>query len=89
MQRLRALPFVSGPMRSMRDAYGGRKRYFLFRGAEADEAQGGRASLILSIPAQEVPLSPRVGTIHVQAPTPHTPPLQHFLARFSQQASPL
>ena len=27
--------------------------------------------------------SPRVGTIHVQAPTPHTPPLQAFLADFS------
>ena len=33
---------------------------------------GGRAGLILSIPAQEVSLgSPRVGTIHAQAPTPH------------------
>jgi len=36
---------------------------------------GGRAGLILSIPAQEVSLgSPRVGTIHVQAPTPNAPP---------------
>ena len=48
--------------------------------------QGGRAGLILSIPAGEVSLgSPRVGTIHVQAPTSHTPPLQAFLADFSQQ----
>ena len=48
--------------------------------------QGGRAGLILSIPAQEVSLgSPRVGNIHVQAPTPQTPPLQAFLVDFSQQ----
>ena len=50
--------------------------------------QGGRAGLILSIPAQEVSLgSLRVGTIHVQAPTPHTPPLQSFLVDFSQQTT--
>ena len=49
---------------------------------------GGRAGLILSIPAKQVSLgSPRVGTIHVQAPTPHTPPLQAFLADFSQQTT--
>ena len=49
---------------------------------------GGRAGLILSIPAQEVSLgSPRAGTIHVQAPTPHAPPLQAFLADFSQQTT--
>ena len=48
--------------------------------------QGGRASGILSIPVKEVSLgSPRVGTIHVHAPTPHTPPLQAFLVDFSQQ----
>ena len=48
--------------------------------------QGGRAGLILSIPAQEVSLGPpRVGTIHVHAPTPHAPPLQSFLVDFSQQ----
>ena len=65
---------------------GAEKINFLIRGAEADEAQGGRASLILSIPAKEVSLgSPRVGTIHVQAPTPQTPPLQAFSADFSQQ----
>ena len=47
---------------------------------------GGRACGILSIPAQEVSLgSPRDGTRHVQAPTSHTPPLQAFLADFSQQ----
>ena len=49
---------------------------------------GGRAGLILSIPAQEVSLgSPRVGTRHVHAPTPHTPPLQAFLVDFSQQTT--
>ena len=51
---------------------------------------GGRASGILSIPAQEVSLGPpRVGTIHVHAPTPHAPPLQSFLVDFSQQTEQL
>ena len=50
--------------------------------------RSGRAGLILSIPAKQVSLgSPRVGTIHVQAPTPHTPPLQSFLVDFSQQTT--
>ena len=67
---------------------GAEKGIFLIRGAEADNAQGGRAGLILSIPAEEVSLgSPRVGTIHVQSPTPHAPPLQSFLADFSQQTT--
>ena len=49
---------------------------------------GGRAGLILSIPVKQVSLgSPRVGTIHVQAPTPHAPALQAFLADFSQQTT--
>ena len=48
--------------------------------------QGGRACGILSIPADEVSLgSPRVDTIHVQAPTPHAPASQAFLVDFSQQ----
>ena len=65
---------------------GAEKGNFLLRGAEADHTTGGRAGLILSIPAKEVSLgSPRVGTIHVQAPTPHAPALQAFLADFSQQ----
>ena len=69
---------------------GGRKRIFLIRGGRAAMIQGGRASLILSIPAKEVSLgSPRVGTIHVQAPTPHTPPLQVFSTEFSQQTAQL
>ena len=54
------------------------------------QGEGGRAGGILSIPAQEVSLgSPRVGTIHAQAPTPQTPPLQSFLVAFSQQVGPL
>ena len=53
-------------------------------------AQGGRAGGILSIPAKEVSLgSPRVGTIHVQAPTPHAPPLPAYFGQFSQQCGPL
>ena len=67
---------------------GAEKRNFLIRGRGRPAVYGGRAGLILSIPAQEVSLgSPRVGTIHVQAPTPHTPPLQAFLVDFSQQTS--
>jgi hypothetical protein len=67
---------------------GAEKGFFLIRGAEADEATGGRAALILSIPVQEVSLgSPRVGTIDVQSRTPRTPPLQAFLADFSQQTT--
>ena len=50
--------------------------------------QGGPAGLILSIPAGEVSLgSPRVGSIHVHAPMPYTPPLQAFLVDFSQQTT--
>ena len=49
------------------------------------QGHGGRASGILSIPAHEVSLgSPRVGTIHVQSPTPHAPALEAFLTEFSQ-----
>ena len=47
---------------------------------------GGCACGIQSIPAEEVSLgSPRVGTIHVQSPTPRAAALQAFLADFSQQ----
>ena len=50
----------------------------------------GRAGGILSIPAKEVSLgSPRVDTIHVQAPTPQTPPLRAFSTEFSQQTTQL
>ena len=65
---------------------GAKNIIFLFAADDGAMVNGGRAGLILSIPAEEVSLgSPRVGTIHVQAPTPHTPPLQAFLAEFSQQ----
>ena len=64
------------------------KGNFLIRGRGRPTVYGGRAGLILSIPAQEVSLGlPRVGTIHAQAPTPHAPPLQSFLVDFSQQAT--
>ena len=67
---------------------GAKKLNFLVRGRGRPTVYGGRAGLILSIPAQEVSLgSPRVGTIHVQAPTPHAPPLQAFLVDFSQQTT--
>ena len=65
---------------------GGRKRKFF--NSRRTRPQGGRAGLILSIPVEQVSLgSPRVGPRHVQAPTPHTPPLQAFLVDFSQQAT--
>ena len=67
---------------------GAEKGIFLIRGDDAAMGHGGRAGGILSIPAQEVSLgSPMVGSIHVQAPTPHTPPLHAFLADFSQQTT--
>ena len=64
---------------------GAEKLNFLIRGRGRPTVYGGRAGLILSIPVKQVSLgSPRVGTIHVQAPTPHAPPLQAFLAEISQ-----
>ena len=89
-QRSSIFQFANGPKRSMGHVLGAKKGIFLIRGDEAAMVRGGRASKILSIPAQEVSLgSPRVGTLHVQAPTPHTPPLQAFLADFSQQPTAL
>ena len=71
------------------DTYWGPKRNIFFNSRlTMARVQGGRAGGILSIPAQEVSLgSPRVGTIDVQSPTPHTPPLQSFLVGFSQQTT--
>ena len=67
---------------------GAEKEFFLIRGRGRPTVYGGRASGNLSIRGPVVSLgSPRVGTIHVQAPTPHTPPLQAFLADFSQQTT--
>ena len=69
---------------------GGRKRIFFNSRPTVRHRHGGRAGLILSIPAQEVSLgSPRVGIIDVQAPTPHTPPLQAYFGQFSQQTKEL
>ena len=72
----------SGPKRSV-DAAWGAKRNFLIRG-EGATVHGGRATES----CQSLPRglgSPRVDTIHVQAPTPHTPPLQSFLVDFSSR----
>ena len=74
----------------MGHALGAKKGIFLIRVDNAAMVNGSRAGLILSIPAEEVSLgSPRVGTLHVHAPTPHTPPLQAFLVYFSQQPTEL
>ena len=86
--RLSAVRFANGPKRSMGHVMGAGKGIFLIRGRGRPTVFGRRAGGILSIPAQEVSLgSPRVGTIHVHAPTPHTPPLQSFLVDFSQQTT--
>jgi len=69
---------------------GAEKDFFLIRGRGRPTVYGGRAGGILSIPAEETSLgSPRVGSIHVQSPTPQAPPLQAFLADFSQQSTEL
>ena len=66
------------------------KEFFLNSRPRSAEGHGGRADGILSIPVKEVSLgSPRVGTIHVQAPTPHAPALQAFLTEISQQTKEL
>ncbi len=86
----RAHRFDTGPKRSMGHVLGGEEGNLLIRGDDAAMVHGGHAGGILSIPAKEVSLgSPRVGTIHVHAPTPHAPALQAFLADFSQQTTPL
>jgi hypothetical protein len=68
----------------------GRKRnFFNSRRSGRRRQQGGCAGGILSIPAQEVSLgSSRVEQIHVQAPTPHTPPLPAYFGQFSHQCGP-
>jgi len=85
---LSTVPFAKSPKRSMGHVLGTEKGIFLIRGRGRPTVYGGRAGLILSIPVEEVSLgSPRVGTIHVHAPTPQTPPLQAFLVDFSQQTT--
>ena len=82
---LSIVQLANGPKRSMGHFLGAEKGIFLLRGRGRPTVYGGRTSQNLSIPAQEVSLgSPRVGTIHVQAPASHTPSLQAFLADFSQ-----
>ena len=67
------------------DTYQGpKKNFFKFAAPRRTRPQSPRASGILSIPVKEVSLgSPRVGTVHVQAPTPHTPPLPAYFGQFS------
>ena len=85
---LSTVRFATGPKRSMGHVLGAEKGIFFIRGRGRPTVYGGRAGLILSIPVKEVSLgSPRVGTIHVQAPTPHAPALQSFLVDFSQQTT--
>ena len=65
---------------------GAEKGIFLIRGRGRPTVHDGCAGGILSIPVPEVSLgSPRVGTVHVQAPAPHAPPLQAFLVDFSHR----
>ena len=85
MQSLSIVEYANSPKRAMGHLLGAKNSFAVRR---RTRPQGGRAGLILSIPAQEVSLgSPRVGTIHVQSPTPHAPPLQSFLVDFSQQTT--
>ena len=87
--RLSTVQFANGPKRSMGHVLGAEKGNFLIRGRGRPTVYGGRGG-ILSILAGEVSLgSPRVGTIHVQSPTPHAPALQSFLVDFSQQPAEL
>ena len=86
--RLSTARFANGPKRSMGHVPRAEKVFFLIRGRGRPTVYGGRASGILSIRGPEVSRgSPRVGTIHVQSPTPRASPLQAFLVDFSQQAA--
>ena len=70
--RLSIVWFDTGPKRSMGHLLGAKKGIFLIRGRGRPTVYGARASGILSIPAKQVSLgAPKVGTIHVLAPTPH------------------
>ena len=79
--RLSTVPFAKSPKRSMGHVLGAETIFFLIRGRGRPTVCGGRACGILSIPVKQVSVgSPRVGTIHAQAPTPHAPPLQDSFA---------
>ena len=84
MQRASILRFANGPKRSAVHAWGPKKEIFNSR-PRAPTAMAA-APLNPVNPCQEVSLgSPRVGTIHVQAPTPHAPPLRAYLANSLRQ----
>ena len=84
MRYLSIVQFANGPKRSAGHVLGAEKGIFLIRG------RGRRHDLwrprlwnpVNPCPKQVSLGSPRVGTIHAQAPTPHAPPLQAFLADF-------
>ena len=86
-------PFEHRPVRYWSKAIngtrtGGRNIFLYSAATRPPRSNGGRACGNLSIPPKEVSLgSPRVGTIHVQAPTSRTPALQAFLVEFSQQTT--
>ena len=67
--RLSIAQFANGPKRSMGHLLGAKNSFAVRR---RTRPQGGRAGLILSIPAKQVSLeAPRVDTRHGQAPIPH------------------
>ena len=76
---LSAVRFANGPKRSMRDTLGAEKVFFFNCGLAS--RQGTMASALAescqSLSNRSLG-SPRVGTIHVQAPTPHAPALRIF-----------
>ena len=88
MQRLSILLFANGQKRSMGHFLGAEKGNFLIRGRGRPTVYGGRAGLILSIPAGEVSLgSSRVCSRRAQSPTPHTPPLPAYFGQTRELSS--
>ena len=87
--RLSIVRFARGPKRSMGRLLGSEKNFF-FNSRHRRSHHGGRVGGILSIRGPEVSLgSLWVGRGRVQAPTPHTPPLQAYFGQFSQQTKEL
>ena len=83
--RLGIVPLATSPKRSMGHLLGGEKIIFLIRDIDGP-AMAAAPVESCQDRGPEVSLgSPRVGTIHVQSPTPHTPPLQAYFGQFSQQ----
>ena len=82
--RFSTVQFANSPKRSAGQSAGGRKNYILNSRRSSRRCHKGGCAGESVNPAKQVSLgSPRVGTIHVQAPTPHAPPLQAFLADFA------